>query len=93
MDINKKKKTLSSIHTNTDSFENSADPDETARDEKPSHQICTVCLSDVYFSMTPRFATMGVPEFQDKRVHFRNSGRKGFSVFVPLVPPQKVFGY
>ena len=70
---------LSSLENNTDTVANSADPDETARNE-PSHQDLH-CLPLCYWCLTePPFATMDVSKFKDGKVHVRNLGLKGLSV-------------
>ena len=67
--------TLSSLQTNTDTFANSEDLDETAHYQL-SH-LDLHCLPFCYWLLTETlFATMDVSKFWDGRVHFRNGGEK-----------------
>ena len=63
--------TLSSLQTNTDTFANSADPDETAHNE-PSHQDlqCLPC-SYRYLSQTP-ICNNGCVQTQRWKSQFQN---------------------
>ena len=66
---------LSSLHSNTDTFENIADQD------KPAHHeyligMCTIGHSCIDIWLKPLFATIDVSKFRDWRVNFRNSGLK-----------------
>ena len=61
------------LHSNTDAFLNSADPElsrYTARNE-PSNQDLH-CLPLYYFCTVTLFATLDVSNFRNGRVHFRN---------------------
>ena len=65
----------SSLQTNTDTFANSVDPDETARRSRLIW-IFIVCHSVIFFTK-PLFATMDVSKFRDGYANFRKSGVKG----------------
>ena len=66
--------TLSSLQTNTDTFANSVDPDETAHNEQ-SHQDLNCAILLLW--LKPWFATMDVSKCIDGKVHVRNPGVKG----------------
>ena len=64
-----KLRVIMSLQINTDTFADSADPDDTAQDLH--------CLPFYYWFKTETvFATLDVSEFRDVRVHIRNSGVK-----------------
>ena len=73
---------MHSIQTNTGTFANSVDPDETARDE-PSHLDLHYLPYVIDFLLKCLFATTDVSKFRDGRVHIRNS--RGWGETVKMV--------
>ena len=72
--------TFSSIQINTDTFANSADPDEAALQE-PSHLDLHDCYYVIDFGLKPLFAKMYVSKFRDGRVHVRNLGYERVNLY------------
>ena len=67
--------TFSSLQTNTDTFTNSADPDETAHDPSGSRLFAILLLS---FDLTPYLQQWMCPN-SDERVHFKKWWVKVYS--------------
>ena len=86
-------KTLSALLTNTDTFANSVDPDETTHMSRII-RIYTVCHSISEFSLICRFATMHMPKCKDRRVHLRNIGVLGLRIAIfekGFLSPRRIF--
>ena len=80
--------TLSTLKTKADTYANSVDPDETAHNE-PSHQDLYCLQLCVDFLMISLLATMDMPKFNDRKVHFINSWWIGLNLHTfPLFPLQ-----
>ena len=73
---------LSSLQTSSDTFANSADPDETARDEPSYQDIHDLPFCLIFFLLKPLFATKDVSESKDWIVHVKNYRVKGLNVFL-----------
>ena len=69
--------TVSSQHTSTDTFANSAHRDETAHNE-PSHQDLHCLPCSYYFLTKTPVCNNDVSKFRDGKVYFRRSGVKGY---------------
>ena len=75
---------LSALQTNTDTFANSVDPDETAHHE-PSHQdLHCLPFCSGFTTIQSTSVAMDVSKCTVGRAYFRNSGVKGLRKLVLL---------
>ena len=70
---------------NTDTFANSVDPDETARNVSSWSTLFAILL---LILTKPLFATMDESKFRDGRAHFRSSGMKELYIITYLTHSQ-----